>query len=115
MSTIKEVVTEKLGAVGPAVREQVIVNLVASETDRRTQASLTVVKKLDEANASLKKINRADNETFNEDGSVATATFTKSRLEEIKKLKETIQKLETALETAFEKSDFTKLFELANK
>ena len=112
MTTVKETVTERLGNVGPTVRESVVTLLVNAEVDRRTTAVVTVVKKLYEATAALKKINRADVETFNEDGTVASAAFSKPRLEDIKKSKETIAKLEKALEEAFDKSDFQKVFDL---
>jgi DNA-binding transcriptional regulator GbsR (MarR family) len=113
MPSVKESVTEQLGNIGPSVREKVVTLLVDAEVEKRTNAVVAVVRKLDEANAALKKINRADNETFNEDGSVATATFTKTRLDDIKKNKEIIAKLEKALDEAFEKSDFQKVFDLS--
>lgn len=113
MPSVKEAVTEQLGSIGPSVREKVVTLLVDAEVEKRTTAVVAVVRKLDEANAALRKVNRADMETFNEDGSVATATFTKQRLDEIKKTKETIAKLEKALDEAFEKSDFQKVFELS--
>ena len=113
MPSVKESVTEQLGAVGPSVREKVVTLLVDAEIEKRTNAVVAVVRKLDEANAALKKINRPDTETYNEDGSVASASFTKQRLDEVKKTKETIAKLEKALDEAFDKSDFQKVFELS--
>lgn len=112
MPSVKEVVTERLGSVGPVVRDKVIDILVDAEVEKRTTAVVNVVRKLDEAVVALRKINKPDNETFNEDGSVATTSFSKARLDDIKKTKEIVSKLEAALELAFDKSDFTKVFEL---
>ena len=112
MPSVKEVVTERLGSVGPVVRDKVINILVETEVEKRTTAVVNVVRKLDEAVVALRKVNKPDIETFNADGSVASAQFSKTRLDDIKKAKEVVEKLEAALENAFEKSDFTKVFEL---
>ena len=66
-----------------------------------------------EMQQSLRKIDRPDQETYNADGTVATATYTKARLEEIKKVKEVLAKLETAMEKALSEGDFAKLKDFA--
>jgi hypothetical protein len=111
--TVKQLVTDRLGAIGPVVQSKVVDLLVDQEVERRVKAVSVLVAKLDELNGNLKKIDRADVETFNQDGSPATATFTKARLEEIKKAKEQIAKIEKALDMAFENNDFQKVFDLA--
>lgn len=113
MTTVKQLVTDRLGGVGPTVREKVVDLMVDQEIDRRVKAVSALVTKLDEINTNLKKIDRADVETFNQDGTVATSSFTKARLEEIKKAKEQATKIEKALDQAFENNDFQKVFELA--
>lgn len=115
MSTVKELVTERLGTIGSTVREKVVAQLVETEVQKRTEAVVFVVKRLDESNEQLKKINRGDLVTYNEDGSVASTGWSKGRVDEIKKIKESIQKLENALELAFEKNDFQKIMEFTSK
>ena len=58
------------------------------------------------------KMNRADNETFNADGTPAVATYTKARLADIKKAREVLAKLENAMEAALTENNFQKLKEL---
>jgi hypothetical protein len=113
MPSVKESVTEQLGSIGPNVREKVVTLLVDAEVEKRTNAVVSVVKKLDDAVLALRKVSKPDVETFNADGTVASATFSKPRLDEMKKTQETIAKLEKALDEAFDKSDFQKVFDLS--
>lgn len=113
MSTsIKEAVAEKLASNGNTVREAVVELLAEEETQKRVTAAVSAVKKLTDIQKEQKKINKADVETFNADGSVASSQYTKGRLDEIKKLNEQISKVEAALTEAFDNNNFQKLFDL---
>ncbi len=113
MVTVRSLVAEKLGdTVGATVRERVVDVLVEEELTKRSNATLAVVRKLDEAMINLRKVDRPDTETFNADGTPASQTYSKSRLEDIKKAKELVEKLSNALEKAFEGNDFSKVLEL---
>lgn len=59
--------------------------------------------------AALGKVNRADVVTYNADESIASQSYSKPRLEEIKKAKEALEKHENALEKALTSNDFSKL------
>jgi len=60
----------------------------------------------------LNKVNRPDNETFNADGSRASASYSKDRLKAIKDAKEALAKVEHALEKALVHNEWQKIKEL---
>lgn len=110
---LKVLVAEKLASAGPSVKEKVLTNLFDKELDRRTAAVMKIVDKLDAFEKDLKKKEKGDIETFDAKGKALPAVFSKQRNEELKKLRENITKHEKALELAFDKSDFSKVLELA--
>ena len=113
MVTVRTLVAERLGdTVGVTVRDRVVDVLVEEELTKRSNATVAVVRKLDEAVAALRKVDRPDTETFNSDGTPASQTYSKARLDEIKKAKELVDKLSNALDKAFENNDFSKVLEL---
>jgi hypothetical protein len=110
--SVKETVVNRLARTGLAVRDAVIDILVKEETEKRVVAATKAVNKLSELEKELKKLSKPDVETFNVDMSPATSSFSKSRVEEIKKVREQIAKVEKALTEAFENNDFQKLLDL---
>jgi hypothetical protein len=114
--TVKQLVTQRLAEnAGGVVREKVVTLMVEEEIEKRTVAVVAVVKKLDEATKALKKVNVPDNEQFDVDGKVVSATYSKTKLDDIKKAKELLAKLTKALDLALEQNNFDKVFELAAK
>jgi transcription termination factor NusB len=110
---IKQTVTDLLKDSGQNVKDQVVNTLFKAELDKRTDACLKVIEKITENEKAYKKANKPDIETFKEDGKVDTSGYSKAKVEELKKMREEKEKLDTALQNALEKNDFTKLLELA--
>ena len=110
-------VAEALGNAGAKVRELVVVQLVDDEISKRKTAVLGVLAKIEAKQTELRKAEGEgrENQRFDLDGKPTGApVYTKPQLEAINKIKETIAKLQSALEDAFEKGDFSKVFSLAN-
>ena len=93
------------------VVDRVRAALVDKELEDRKAAVLTVLSKLQEARKDAKKI-KPDQETYNADGAIVTSTFSKAKVEELKKSKELQDKLESAIVKALE-GDFGKVKEMA--
>ena len=118
-------VTELLEKVGSNIKdshsvvaERVIANLTEKEVQSRTDAFTAVLGKLEESRKAAKKI-KPDSETYavGEDGAPATKptySFSKAKLEELRKNAEEQKKLEEALNKALD-GDFSKVKELAAK
>lgn len=102
-------VADKIKGSGDAIRQRLIEKMVGEELEKRVDLLDKAFQKRFELTTALHKINRADQETYNADGSVATQSYTKPRLEEIKKAKEALEKHENALEKALTSNDFSKL------
>jgi type II secretory pathway component PulC len=99
---------EKKSAGIPGV---VIENLAEKEIQSRVEKTIAVVDALSAAHATLKKI-KPDLESFDGEGKLVAATFSKAKHEERKKLQETIERLDAALTEVFENQNFEKLKKL---
>jgi hypothetical protein len=97
VQSLRDTIDEKIAALGPALRGKVADTFVDAELDRRAKIVLAGVTALREAEADLQKINRGDSVSYDVDGKIASQTYTKNRLTEIKKARERILKLEFAL------------------
>lgn len=95
------------------VKEQVVKALADKEVELRVSCTMACVDKLKEEKNKLNRL-KPDTVFFGEDGK-ETKQFSKAKFEERKKLLETIDKLEKALELAFDKNDFQKVKELSGK
>lgn len=100
------------------VANRVIAALTEKEVAARTDAFTTVLGKLDASRGAAKKI-KPDGETWavDADGTPAatsTKTFSKAKLDELKKNREEQAKLEDALNKALG-GDFSKVKEIAGK
>lgn len=102
-------VSDKIKGAGDAIRNRLVETMVEKELASRVDCLDKAFQKRFELLNNLNKINRADTETYDADGKVATQSYTKPRLEEIKKAKEALEKHENALEKALTSNDFTKL------
>jgi hypothetical protein len=102
-------VADKIKGSGDAVRQRLVDAMVEKELAQRVELLDKAFQKRFELLTGLRKIDRADQETYNADGSVATQSYTKARLDEIKKAKEALEKHENALEKALTSNDFSKL------
>lgn len=110
-------ITSKVNGSKDAVRAQ----LVARFSDREINSRVDVLEKAFEHHKVLKNaLNRVkpDTITYDGDGKVASATFTKTALDAKKKIEEGYKKFDAALTTALESGtaeSFTKLKEAHDK
>lgn len=113
--TIKEAVAEGLSALGGRTRSQVVEHFAQREADKQATALIKGLEKLRDLEREGFKIKKPDNETFNADGTSASATYSKERLEAIKKHDEQVAKLTNAVNKADDKGDFGDLYNLTGK
>ncbi len=105
-------VLERLSTSGPGVRGLVVEELVQAEITKRKEAVLKVLARIDEKHKEQKKLENQGTLFFDAKGEQAgLPTFTKQQADEMKKLREEINRMQVALENAFTNSDFKKLFE----
>ena len=105
-------VADKIQTSGGAINDRLRDDMVEREVASRVAVLDKAFTRRRELSQALNKVDRADNETFNADGSVASASFSKARLQEIKKAREPLAKLESAMEKALVENDFQKLKEV---
>ena len=104
-------VADRIKQSGPEVYNRLRDAMVEKELAERVSLLDKGVQKRFQLMTELRKVDKPDNETFNADGSLASGTYSKPRLEEIKKAKEALAKHENALEKALAHNDFSKLKE----
>lgn len=102
-----------LAGISTAVEAAIIDAIVKREIEKRSAAVVQVYDKMMREQKELQKIDRADQKTFNKDGSVASETYTKERLEAIKKHTQMIDKCTKAIEKALAQGDFGDVYSLA--
>lgn len=105
--SILEKVAEKITNSCPTITEKVIEILVDKELEKRTKVIITLIDKLEEVQKNGYKIKPII--SYNEDGSVATTTWTKELLKEKNDNTEKINKLQDTINKALE-GDFSKAF-----
>jgi hypothetical protein len=111
---IKSKVAEKIASYGAGkVADVVITKLADLEITRRSDALFNGIKLAETAQRDLNKI-KPDQAAFNADGSKASETFSKAKVEEKKKLEARLLKIEKAIETATESDNYSDLFNLGN-
>lgn len=104
-------VKEKVSASTTDVLDRAKTALVEKELVERKDAFLAALNKLQELQREGKKI-KPDDERFDADGKLVSAAYSKAKVEELKKHKEQVAKVEKAIAKAFE-GDFSKLKEAA--
>lgn len=109
---IRAAVAAGVASLGGRTREQVVEHFATLQANKQAEALIKGLEKLTQLERDLQKINKPDVQTFNEDGTVASATFSKERIEERKKLNEQIEKLTKAINKADEGDDFGDLYNL---
>lgn len=114
-SEVLSTVAERLGNSGPAVRERVIDTLVEREVASRAEALDKALAKRNEYTRELRKLEKPDVEQFDADGKVTSSSFSKARVDELKKAREGLTKLEGAIDKALTNNDFAKLREIVSK
>ena len=111
---LRREVTEVLASSGNRVRNLVVGELVEAEISKRKAAVVALLTKVEEKFKALKKAEAQGVVNYDAAGqAVGTPVFTKQQVDEIKKLREEIERIQSALEKAFADSDFKKVHELA--
>lgn len=109
--TLRDSVRDNLIATLPErTRGLVVEHYAAAEADKQAKALIAGLDKLSLLERELNKINRPDNVGYDADGKPVSESFTKGRLDEIKKAKEQIEKLVKAINKADDKGDFGDLY-----
>ena len=107
-------VADALTGSGSKVRGLVVDKLVQDEISKRQAAVLNVLDKLDVKHKELKKAEKEGEVKFDHDGKpVGEPSFTKPQVETMKQLRESMEKMQKALEKAFDSGDFQELMKLA--
>ncbi len=114
MTTIREAVAEKIANIGPRTREQVIEHFAKIEADRQAAILVKGLTALDTAEASLEKVDKPDQLSYNQDGTIASQAYSLNRINEIKKAKEKIEKITSAITLADEQGNFSALQKIVN-
>jgi len=110
--TIQEKVAEKLSTCGETVINTVVDSIVNLKVTERAGIVTKTINKLDSLQKDLSKIDGKTDTTYYGTDGAKTEVISQKRFEEVKKLKETIEKLTKTLEVALETNtddSYTKL------
>lgn len=107
--TLKKV-SEVISSSNEEVINRVVGVFVEKELSRRVDSLVSAFNSLEEKNKELAKV-KPDHVLYDQDGNKTTESYTKDKVDEVKKLKESIKKVETAINAALE-GDFSKVFNL---
>jgi len=110
--TIRMKVAERIAEIIPRVETEVVEHMIQKEVDKRTNATIQVLAKLDDAERDLRKAG-PDVQQFDENGKKTHESFSKARIEQRNKLKGKIAKFTGAITKAYDKDDWSDLFNLA--
>lgn len=112
--TLRSTIAEQIAGISSAVNDRVVSALVEAEAQKRAD---TIVKGLDKLQTREREgyqLAKGDVVTYNEDGTVATQTFTQDRLKARKENNEKMDKLVRALDKAIDKGDMSDLYKIVN-
>lgn len=100
MKTVQEAVGEQIAKAGTKVFDGVVETIAGAEIRKRQDAIVQAVAMQDKLDKEFQKINKPDNVTYVEGTRVEV--MTEKRFNEIKKLKERMEKLTTAINKCLE-------------
>ena len=109
--TITTAVAEKLANLSPVVNAKVVDYMVEKEIEKRSNAIVTAMDKLNALKNDLKKV-KPDQVFYDDAGAQTRAEWSKSKLEEKNKLTQQVDKFEKALTAAIDQGDMAKVYEL---
>ena len=110
--TIQEQVAAGIAKLGPRVETTIVDMMVDKELERRTPPIVQGLDRLSEFDVELKKTDKPDVKTLNADGSLKDESYSPKKFEEVKKIKERIQKLTNAINKALDNGDLKELNQL---
>lgn len=96
---------------GSSVRKKVVEVMVEKEVNLRVELLTKALEKRKEAEKELKKVDKPDVETFSRDGSPLPSVYSKTKMEEVKKAKDKLSKIDGSIAKALRENDFSKLKE----
>lgn len=105
-------VSDKIKSSAPQVRERLVAGLVEKEVASRVDLLDKGLQKRLEADREVRKCSKPDVETFDANGQSQATGFTKGAADALKKARESLDKIDKALEKALAENDFSKLKEL---
>lgn len=111
-TTVLADVADRVKTSAPLVRANLVERLVNQELTSRVEKLDKALQQRTTLQRDFFKANKPDTETYNADGSVASASYSKTRLEEVKKAREALEKMDNAIEKALT-GDFQKLNEVS--
>lgn len=106
-------IAAKVKESAPQVTARYIESQVEQEISSRVGLLDKAMQQRFKLQSDLRKVDRPDEEKFDAAGKVVQAFYTKARLEEIKKGKEALAKVEKAIELAVTTNDWSKVKEIA--
>jgi hypothetical protein len=107
--TLRETVGARLSQIGESIQERVINIFVEEEIEKRKKQVVGAYSEYDDLFKREKRLGKPDIVGYDNQGAPAQAYFSKQRLDELKKVRERMVKLEKAIEDAILKSNFEKL------
>lgn len=113
MNSVTMKVAEQITAIAPQVEDKVVTTLVTRELDRRSNAMVQVLDKLDQEEKAFRKL-KPDQASYDDKGAQISTWYSKSKKEEREKLEKRINKMKAALNKALDKSEFGDVFNFAS-
>ena len=104
-------ISEKLKEKNFTIREKVVESCVNKEIDKRVETLNKALKTRATAHNEVRKLDKPDVKAFDSEGKVISEVFSGERFKELKKAREKLEKIDTAIDKALE-GDFSKLNEL---
>ena len=101
-------VKTRIDSCSDQVRQRVVEQLAEAEIQRRTILLATVLDKRKEAERAVYKI-KPDLVSYNEAGAVTSTSYSKAKVDELKKAKELLAKIDKAIEKAINEADYEEL------
>jgi hypothetical protein len=97
---------------GNVVRDKFLNLLVTRELDERVACLDAALKKRIDQDREVRKLNKPDHKVKDAKGNVIMEGFTEPKLKELNEAQDKLKKLDTALDLALSKNDFSKLKDL---
>lgn len=111
--SVREKIAEQLANITPSVIDQIVETVAARETNKRAEAILKVIDKLEVAEKEMKKLERPDQVFYNDKNEVDVAVFSEGRKNERLKKAKLIERLTNAINKAIDKEDMQDVYNLA--
>lgn len=112
-TTIREAIGQRLAEIAPNVEDKILDTFVDREVDKRAKAVVNVIDQLVKLEQDLRKI-KPDQQFFDADGKETGASYSKTKVEEKKKLEDRIAKFTNAVNKAVDKGDYGDVYNLAS-